>query len=265
MSFVKVLSAIQYRPDFSRSKAEVINNIKNCIPYIKRAVLDRSRFIVLPELCFSGYSFLNPEEACLVGEPYDGVTYELIKKVAVKYEVYIAYGYVEMERSGSLYNSCNLVDPKGTILASYRKINLWGNDFLWATSGKERPEIINTELGKVSIVVCRDLRDKIPSNIPNNLSDMKKSTPFFDGEKVDIVAACTNWGKGSGFPSTTWMDFASNNQCTLVVSNRWGEEVNGSLKQDFGQGGSCIIEKNWKVHTHGLTFGSNCVVSSVIY
>jgi hypothetical protein len=60
------------------------------------------------------------------------------------------------------------------------------------------------------------------------------------------------------------MDFVANNGCTLVVANRWGEERNGSFSQDFGHGGSAVVEKDWTVHTGGLAFGEDCVVTAAI-
>jgi predicted amidohydrolase len=260
MSSVKVVSAVQYNPRFSKSRAEVNDNIKNCVPLLNKAYQNRSDLIVLPELCFSGYSFLNYEEAAQVSESVEGPTFEAMKRISQKLKCYIAWGYVEVDTAGKLYNSCSLVDPNGRLVESYRKMNLWGNDFLWATPGIDNPSVVNTELGLMSLVICRDLRDKNPTNIPRVASN----SGLFCGKKVEVVAACTNWGKGGGFPSTTWMDFAADNKCTLVVSNRWGEECNGSMVQDFGQGGSCVIDPTWKVHTGGLVFGSNCVVSAAI-
>ena len=71
-----------------------------------------------------------------------------------------------------------------------------------------------------------------------------------------------NWGK-SGYPSPSWMDFVADNKTTLIVANRWGEEEGSNgYKQDFGQGGSIIIEPDWKCHTGGMIFNSNCVVTA---
>jgi len=174
-------------------------------------------------------------------------------------KAFVSWGYVEFD-GGNLYNSAALVGPDGLLLSQYRKVNLWGNDFLWATPGFNSAPIVQTELGRLSIVVCRDLRNKIPSNIPRVAG---KSVPLFDDQPLDIVAASVNWGK-SGFPSTSWMDFVADNRCTLVVANRWGDERNGSFHQDFGQGGSIIIEKTWKCHAEGADFGKDCVVTAAL-
>jgi predicted amidohydrolase len=155
------------------------------------------------------------------------------------------------------------VGPDGKLLAGYRKINLFGNDFLWAKSGDKPAQIAQTELGLMSVVICRDIRDKIPENIPRTASE---GPPLFDGQRVELVAACANWGKG-GFPANAWMDFVADNKCTLVLANRWGKEENdshGEYTQDFGQGGSCIIEPDWTVHIDGLKFRQDCVVTAAL-
>jgi len=218
-----------------------------------------SQLIVCPELFATGYSFLNREQAGMVAERADGPTFRTMRAVAIELKAYVSWGYIEHDH-GDLFNAATLVGPDGVLLSQYRKVNLWGNDFLWAKPGLNSAPIVQTELGRMSIVVCRDLRNKIPQNIPRTAS---KSVPLFDDQPIDIVAASVNWGKG-GYPSTSWMDFAVDNGCTLVIANRWGEERNGKFTQDFGQGGSIIIEKNWTCHTGGASFGEDCVVTGVI-
>jgi predicted amidohydrolase len=253
-----IISAVQFRPMLAKGPADVRSNFIEIQPLIHEAWKTGSQLIVFPELCLTGYSFLDGEEAANVAERWDGPTFRNMRDAAVELEAYLAYGYLESDGS-RLYNSATMIDPTGKVVCRYRKVNLWGNDFLWATPGSEIPPIVQTDFGTISTVICRDIRAKIPSNIPRVAS----SVPFFAEEKPQFIAACTNWGKG-GFPSTTWMDFATNNQCTLILANRYGVESNGAFSNDFGHGGSLIIEPNWKVHTKGLKFGENCVVSAAL-
>ena len=254
---MKVLTAIQFKPDFATSMAVVSSNYRKCENLINMAARLGSQFIVFPELCFTGYSFLNKDEASKVCEKQDGQTYRFMRGVALELQTYVSYGYIESD-GNNLYNAASLIGPDGKLLTSYRKLNLFANDYLYATPGTISAPIVDTDFGRTSIVVCRDLRNKIPSNIPRTAS---KSVPLFNNEKLDLVAASVNWGKG-GYPSTSWMDFvAENKSCTLIVANRWGEEQNGDFIQDFGQGGSIIIEPNWKCHTNGIEFNKDCVVS----
>lgn len=252
-----IISAVQYRPDLANSEAEVKNNFRRLGPLIDIIYNSGSQFIVFPELFLTGYSFLNPEQAGVVSESSTGPTFRAMRNLAVDLNAYVSYGYIESHHN-QLFNSATMISPQGEAVAKYRKVNLWGNDFLWATPGDSPPPIVNSEYGPLSLVICRDIKARIPSNIPRTAS-----VPFFNGVKPKYIAACTNWGKG-GFPSTSWMDFATNHKCTLVLANRWGEEKNGGFTQDFGNGGSIIIEPSWKVHTNGLSFNQDCVVTAAL-
>jgi len=256
---MSILSVVQFKPRLATNLADVGDNYRQCEPLIQQAANLGSQFIVFPELCFTGYSFMNKEEASRVCEKQDGPTFRLMRGIAIELQAYVSWGYIESD-GVDLYNSATLIGPNGNLLSGYRKVNLFSNDFLWATPGFTSAPVVQTEFGNTSIVVCRDLRNKIPSNIPRVAS----SVPLFGDQKLDLVAACVNWGK-SGYPATSWMDFVADNKCILLVSNRWGEEAGShGYKQDFGHGGSIIIEPSWKCHTGGIQFGKNCLVSSSI-
>ncbi len=253
-----ILSCIQFKPQLATSMADVGNNYRQCEPLIHQAGRLGSQFIAFPELCFTGYSFLNRDEASRVCEKQDGPTFRFMQGVALELKAYVSWGYVETDGS-HFYNAATLVGPNGKVLTSYRKINFFGNDFLWATPGLDSAPVVQTDFGATSIIVCRDLRNKIPQNIPRVAS---KSVPLFGTEKLDLVAASVNWGKG-GYPATTWMDFASDEQCTLMIANRWGDELGShGFKGEFGQGGSIVVEPDWTCHTGGIEFSKNCVVTA---
>lgn len=260
-----LLSAVQFCPTLARNPAEVSNNIRQAESLIKIAARLGSSMVVLPELAFTGYSFMDYDEACTVSELPEGRTFRAMSALANELGVFIAWGYVECEsaHSGKLYNAASLCGPEGQLITGYRKLNLWGNDFLWAQSGQQAAEIIDTPFGKVSLAICRDLRNKLPRVVPGLPLGPAADRGLFNGKHVDVVAAPANWGPG-GFPSTTWMDFAAENQCVVVVANRWGVEKNADFEHNFGPGGSCVIDKSWKVHTSGMKFNKNCVVLGAI-
>lgn len=257
-----IISTIQFRPVFATCQADVSNNYRTLTSLLDQAARVESELIVLPELCLTGYSFFSKDEVSKVVEPFDGKTFQIMRAFAVEASTYISWGYPEYDpQSGKMYNSGTMVAPNGEIVIRYRKINLFGNDFFWATPGIEAAPIVNTKFGATSIIICRDLRDKIPTYIPRFA--MEGGKKHYEGRKVDLVAASVNWGKG-GFPSTTWMEFVAQNKCILVIANRWGEEFNNTFSNDFGQGGVIIIEPDWNVHINGIKFNENCVVTAII-
>jgi predicted amidohydrolase len=254
---MNIISSIQYKPRLATCQADVADNIRRAEPLLGISANLGSTFVCFPELAFTGYSFLNRSEAEAVSEPMFGPTYVKMSQFARQSQSYVIYGYVE--RNGDrLHNACIIINPIGELISNYRKINLWGNDFLWATPGASAPSIIPTPYGLISAVICRDIKSKIPQNINKVASE-----PFFPTEKPEILFLCANWGKG-GFPATPWMDYSLNNECTVVVSNRYGIECNKDFENDFGQGGSLIIQPNWTVHTNGLVFNADCIVTAAL-
>ena len=258
-----IISTVQFRPNLATCPADVGNNYRTLTPLLDQAARTGSELIVLPELCLTGYSFLGQEDAAKVAEPFDGKTFRVMRAFAVQVNAYISWGYPEYDpKTGKMHNSGTMVAPDGEIVTRYRKINFWGSDYLWATPGSEIAPIVNTKFGETSIIICRDLRDKIPIYISRFATEGGKK--HYEGRRVDLVAASTNWGKG-GFPSSTWMEFTANNKCTLVVANRWGEEFgNHNFSNEFGQGGVVVIESDWKVHIDGIKFNQDCVVTAII-
>jgi len=255
-----ILAAVQLCPRLARSPADVKDNLRRSAPLVERAASLGASLIVMPELCATGYSFLGPDEAALVAEPADGQTFRAFRDLAIRAEAYLAYGFVE-DSGTELHNSAQIISPSGETILHVRKCFLAGSDYLWATPSPDAPEIVETDLGLMTAVVCRDLKDDPPG------SGEGAEGGLFGGERVDIVCGLTNWGKGF-FPSSKWVEFAQGNECVLVVSNRWGYEVNespahGRYVSDFGDGGSCVILPDGRVEIGGLRFGEDCVVAVI--
>lgn len=267
---LNILSAIQFKPKLATCQADIRDNFRNCESLIHIAYKLGSNLVVFPELCLTGYNHMSPEDAFKIAESIDGPTFKQMRGIALSLKAVVAWGYVEIDKDGRLYNSATMVGPDGLVITNYRKINLFSCDFLWARPGDRPATIVDTEFGKTSIVICRDLRNKIPTNIPRTASDDQgeSGTNLWSGAKIDLVAACTNWGKGGGYPPTTFMDFAANVKCTVVVADRWGDEMSseshGEFVSEFGSGKSVIITKDWNVHTDGMIHNSNCVVSAAL-
>lgn len=243
---VKV-AAVQFAPVMGR-KAD---NLKRLAHLVIEAARAGAELVVLPELCATGYSFMSPEEAHAVAETLtpESLTLRVFRALAKKYQIHLVGGLVEMDvGTGDLYNSQVYVDPSG-YYTSYRKINPWGNDYLWAKAGIGNPPVIKAAFRsttrKVGLLICRDARDKKDDNWSS----------FYEPGDADIVCLSANWGNG-GFPSVTWMEFVEDNHTALVVSNRYGKES----CNDFGEGGVCVVEPGGKVHCQGLIWSRDCFV-----
>jgi predicted amidohydrolase len=209
-----------------------------------RAAKEGAQLVVLPELATCGYSFLYDEEARPFAESAEeGRTVRTMTSLCSNFDVHVAYGFMELDAEGKLYNCQALVGPQG-LLASCRKLNQWGNDWLWATAGTASPPVVRVGDKRVGLLICRDVRDKSDS-----LSDL------YEPGDADVVAFSSNFGDGA-FPSGSWMKFAKKNRVHFIVSNRYGKEENN----DFGEGGICIISPDGRVQCRGLEWSKPCIV-----
>lgn len=176
-----------------------------------------------------------------------GSSIAAMSKMAADLGIAIVWGFVGKDpNTNKLYNAQAYVDPKG-YLEFTRKINPWGNDYLWATPGRENPPVISCDVTglRVGLLICRDIRDKKDDSWSN----------FYSKGDADVIAFSTAWGDG-GFPATTWMDFVEEHNISLIVANRYGQEQNNN----FGEGGSCILTAPSKVECRGLLWNQDCVI-----
>ena len=245
------VAAIQFSPAFKKPK----ENILRAGRLVMEAARNGAKLIVLPELITTGYSFMDAEEAEPFAEVPSAVKEEepsslanggwscgVMADLAIRLGVRIVWGFVERDiGSGKLYNSqmyIEYIESQGHGIGglhyeSYRKINMWGNDFLWANSGQSNPPIVRTMVDglewKVGLLICRDVRDKKDSEWKS----------FYEPGDADVVCFSANWGDG-GFPSVSWMDFAKENRTTLIVSNRYGSKQSYAGRFSNVDAGSCL-------------------------
>jgi len=240
------VATVQIAPRFKDFEANLALMVKMTL----EAIRGGAQLIVLPELATTGYSFMSPEEVEPFAETLDGngrVTQGMIK-LAQQNNAAIAWGMPAKDiGSPNLYNAQVLALPDGSFIR-YFKINPWGNDFIWATEGTASPPIVEFMGKKGGLLICRDVRDK---------SDSMKY--LYEKGDANIVCFSANFGDG-GFPATSWVSFAKDNEVWFVVSNRYGQEANN----DFGEGGICVISPKGKVYCTGLVWSQPCIVYAEI-
>jgi predicted amidohydrolase len=112
--------------------------------------------VVLPELVASGYVFRDAAEAGSLAEQADGPTVSGWARAARRHGLVVAGGFAEADGNGTLYNSAALVDASG-VRAVYRKAHLWANEPDSFTPGADPPPVVDTEHGKIGLMVCYDL------------------------------------------------------------------------------------------------------------
>lgn len=244
-----IVAAIQFEPKF----LEVHKNIAVAQQMIFEAAAKGARVIVLPELCLSGYVIRSKQEAASVCQERDGYQTESFIPLAKKFNCHIVFGYVELQE-GKFYNSAAIIGPTG-LVGNSQKHNHWGSDALWAESAETMSPVIATPVGRLGALVCRD----VMNNYRESYKFYKPEQRFYKKGSVDTIALLTSWGSDYGYPDNSWVELAEETGANVIVSNRIGEERDMKYK-----GGSCIIDRNRKIWTHGSSFNEAAVVGGVV-
>ncbi len=114
--------------------------------------------IVLPEMWNVGYFRFDRYEDD--AEPLDGPTVSRMAEAARRARSWVLAGSI-VERDGRrLHNTSVLLDRSGDVVASYRKIHLFGYRSREAEvlARGDRVTVVDTELGRVGLSICYDLR-----------------------------------------------------------------------------------------------------------
>jgi len=220
------LSIIQFTPTWG-DKPHNLQQISALLKNIK------SDIVVLPELCTTGYSFLNRQEASAAGEDETGEGVALLKKLAIELKSMIIAGFAERD-GGKTYNSALVASPDNTFKI-YRKTHLFFKEKLCFEPGNSGFFVIKHPLVdcKVGIMVCNDWR------YPEAARSLALSG-------ADVIACPGNlvstiWGVG--MPAR-----ALENKVYLAVTNRCGTEKrileDGTEQALTFNGGSVIYDFN---------------------
>ena len=148
-------------------------NLAQAKKIIGLAAKKNAKFIVLPEV-FNYRGNLN--EAAKQAESIPGCSTTFISQLAKKYKVWILIGSilekVEADLVSALktqntkpFNTSVLINPKGKIVAKYRKMHLFdiklkGKEILESSRNQagKNPKLAKVENIKVGLSICYDLR-----------------------------------------------------------------------------------------------------------
>lgn len=121
------------------------------------AAKNGAKLVVFPEMASTGFLYLTLNEAKPNVDVFPGKATAEFGKVAQKYNIYIAWGYIELDSAtGVAYNSAAIVGPNG-FKGNYRKHQLAvGDDNLWRAPGNLGFPVFNTPIGKIALLVCYD-------------------------------------------------------------------------------------------------------------
>jgi predicted amidohydrolase len=147
LGFMRV-AAVQFQPKFGDKQS----NIDKAFSIMENVDAD---LFVLPELCFSGYTFTSKNEAEKLSESAtSGFTLNHVKDFASNKKAGIIYGFPEND-NGILYNSCTMVTPEGETFL-YRKLHLYYYEKDWFAPGDLPLKVFDFRGGKIGMMICFD-------------------------------------------------------------------------------------------------------------
>ncbi|KAJ8750463.1 hypothetical protein K2173_015603 [Erythroxylum novogranatense] len=143
-------------------------NIAHARQAIEEAAAKGANLVVLPEIWngpYSNDSFPVYAEDIDAGYQASPST-AMLSEIARHLKITIIGGSISERSQGRLYNTCCVFDSKGNLIAKHRKIHLFDIDipgkitFMESktlTAG-ETPTIVDTEVGRIGIGICYDIR-----------------------------------------------------------------------------------------------------------
>ncbi len=209
---------VQFNPNLLK----IEENLKRVESLLKNIDAD---LIVLPELFNTGYTFKSMNEVKNVSEKIPGGrTTQFLIGIAKKHNIFISGGISEID-GDDLYNSSAFVGPNGYI-GKYRKVHLYYKEKLFFKRGNLGYPIYEIKGVKVGMLICFDwiFPEAMRSLARNGAQIILHSTnlvlPFY--QMASRVRALEN-------------------RVFIIISNRYGKEINGIEKNSF-TGGSQIVD-----------------------
>lgn len=116
-----------------------------------------ARLIVTPEMGTTGYCWFDRAEVKPFVETVPGPTTDIFHAIAHKHRCYIVVGMPEVDPASDLYyNTAVLIGPDG-VVGRHRKSHPYIAEPKWAANGDIVHEVFETEIGRISMLVCMDL------------------------------------------------------------------------------------------------------------
>jgi 5-aminopentanamidase len=182
---------------------------------IKDAVASGAQIVVLPELATSGYVFRSADEARAAAVPANGELLRRLGEEGGRSGALVVCGFCELAADRRVFNSVALLDGS-ELLATYRKLHLWGEEQRWFSAGEDPAPVVQTRYGRIGLAICYDL-------------EFPELTRGLSLQGAELIALPANWphaeqlGGGPVLHSLAAMT-AYWNKVFVAVCDRYGVE-----------------------------------------
>jgi predicted amidohydrolase len=190
--------------------------------------------IVLPEVFFWRGA---REDERAAAEPIPGPTTARLAALAAELRVHLVGGSLLEAAPGTAkaYNTCTVFDPRGRLLATYRKVHLFDVDIPGHVCVREsdtrapgsEPVTVATELGRLGLSICYDLR------FPELYRQLGAA-----GAEIICVPSAFTFATGAHHWEILLRARAIENQVYVVAPNQIGRGASGVM--DYGH--SLIVD-----------------------
>ena len=212
-------------------------NLDKAEAFVAEAVEHKARLVVLPEV----FLWRGPRgEEHAAAELIPGPSTERLGELARRHGIHLLAGSMLEENGAKPFNTSVLFDPRGDIVARYRKLHLFDVDIPGHVSIRESDTrapgdvvvTVPTELGVIGMTVCYDLR----------FPELYRRLMLAGAEIIAVPSAFT-FPTGAAHWEVLLRARAIENQVYVIAPDQIGRSPAGIV--DFGN--SMIIDPWGKV------------------
>lgn len=208
----------QFEPKFGATK----HNLDKIEAEIKSPV----DLVVLPELCTSGYQFVNHHELEeLAEEMPSGPSVKRLQKIAKDNNCVLIAGLPE-RADDKFYNTAIVLNAEG-IIAKYRKLHLFYEEKDFFNPGDIPLQVVDIGLATIGVLICFDWI-------------FPEATRTLALQGADII--CLPANLLTRYCQNAMVTRSVENQVYTVVANRTGFEARGGKKPLYFTGNSQICD-----------------------
>jgi predicted amidohydrolase len=218
MSWELRVAAVQMR-----SGGDLPENLKTCAELTGRAATEGARLVVLPE-CFALLGRAEGDKLEVAEEIGNGRIVGTLRELATDHGVWIVGGGMPERVPGDTkrtYNTAVVIDPRGELAATYRKIHLFDVDIPGgavlresdATAAGNERVVVEIDDAKVGLSICYDLR----------FAELYRELVLDRGAEVLLVPSAFTAHTGAAHWHVLLRARAIENQAWVVAAAQWGK------------------------------------------
>jgi predicted amidohydrolase len=191
---------------------DVSENLRRAEDAIRSAATSGAALVVLPECYLTGYVTSSRAQTLSTAIEREGPELRRIVQVCQEHDMHVIVGFLERENA-KCYNSAAVIGPDG-IIGIHRKRHLpfIGADRFVDAPEQEKPEVFDTEVGRIGIAICYEIR----------FPEVMRTLAL---EGADLIVLPTNWPEHADFLADHFTRVrAAENVVYLAVANRGDSE-----------------------------------------